>query len=52
MKTSKSTFSDALYIEVEETKKFHVSEEFLYRLTLGLVELSILTSGFIFTLVF
>jgi hypothetical protein len=52
MKTSKTTFSDTLYIGAEETKKFHVSEEFLYGLTLGLVVVSILISGFIFTIVF
>jgi hypothetical protein len=52
MKTSKTIFPNALYIGAAETKRFHVSEEFLYGLTLGLVAVSILTSGFIFTLVF
>lgn len=52
MKTLKTTFSDVLYFRSTETKKGYVSEELLYGITLTLVVVSILTSGFIFTLAF
>jgi len=51
MKTLKTTFFDLLYFRGTE-KKIHVSEELLYGITLTLVVVSILTSGFIFTLAF
>ena len=51
MKTLKTTFFDLQYFRGAE-KKIHVSEELLYGITLTLVVVSILTSGFIFTLAF
>jgi len=52
MKTLKTTFSDVLSLRSTDAKKIQVSEDFLYEITLALVVVSIITSGFIFALAF
>jgi len=52
MKTLKTQFSDVLYFRSPETRRIQISEELLYGITLTLVVVSIITSGFIFTLAF